>query len=74
MVRECKKVVWYGVKLYVKQLDKGYVDIIFIENRFKGCLRIYRKYMVFNNGYQFLENLVEVFVKNFCDVVVFNKL
>lgn len=73
MVKECKKVVRYGAKSYVKQLDKGYVDIIFTENRFKGCPRIYRKYTVSNNGHQFLENPAEVFVKNPCDVVASNK-
>lgn len=60
-------------KILRQAVGKGYVDIIFTENRFKGCPRIYRKYTLSNNGHQFLQNPAEVFVKNPCDVVASNK-
>lgn len=59
-------------KILRQAVGKGYVDIIFTENRFKGFPIIYRKYAVSNNGNQILEKPAEVFVKNPCDVVASN--
>jgi len=73
MVKQYNKSSAVWGKILRRAVVKGYVDIIFTENRFKGCPRIYRKYTVSNKGHQFLQNPAEVFVNNSCDVVASNK-
>lgn len=54
-------------KILRQAIGKGFVEIMFTENRFKGFARIYRKYTVSNSGQQFLQLPNDVFVKNPCD-------